>query len=61
MAVWKRKILEITGANLLRRTWRSSRNYLSPETGTGRGRLWQRRKDRETGLSGGFLALVVTV
>ena len=31
---------------------------LSPETGTGRGRPRQRRKDRETGASGGFPAPV---
>ena len=58
MDVWIRKFLEIIGANLL--CWPSGerRNLLSPETGTGRGRLRQRGKDRETGNSGGFLAPV---
>jgi hypothetical protein len=58
MSVWIRKILEIAGGNLLCWTCGSSRNSLSPETGTGRGRLRQRGKDRETGNSSGFLALV---
>jgi hypothetical protein len=57
--MWIRKILEIVSGNLL--CWPSGerRNLLSPETGTGRGRLRQRRKNRETGFSGGFPALVI--
>ena len=45
-----KKIIEIAGRNLLCWTCGGSRNLLSPETGTGRGRLRQRRKNRETGL-----------
>src|SRR5215472_18619413 len=49
MDVWIRKFLQIPGAYLLCWPSRERRNLLSPETGTSRGRLRQRGKDRETG------------
>jgi len=59
MDVWIRIFLQIPGAYLLCWPSRERRNLLSPETGTGRGRLRQRGKDRETGNSGGFPAPVI--
>jgi hypothetical protein len=58
MDVWIRKFLKISGSNPCAGLSEGVKILLSPETGTGRGRLRQHRKDRETGNFGGFLAPV---
>src|SRR5215469_4289323 len=52
--VWMRKFLKMPAQTSCADLAKSVEILLSPETGTGRGRLRQRGKDRETGNSGGF-------